>query len=80
MIEWEDSRQPEPGWTRLPGFEPLDICKCTSVGWLLYDGADKKVLAPNMGDIKDEHNIQACGIIHIPSSCVTRIIRVQEVE
>ena len=37
--------------------------KCPSVGWLIYDDADKKMLAPNMGEIEDEHNIQVRNIL-----------------
>lgn len=78
LVEWEDSRQPSAQWQLLRGFTPSDICRCTSVGWLVYDGVDKKVLAPNVGDIEDEHNMQASGLIHIPTRCVTRIARVSE--
>ena len=80
LVEWEDSRQPDPGWVHLAGADPGEISKCTSVGWLIYDGPEKKVLAPNMADIEDEQNIQVCGIIQIPASCVTRIVRVEESE
>jgi hypothetical protein len=73
LIEWEDSRQPIASWGRLSDFEEMQICKCVSVGFLLHDGAAQKVLAPNMADIEDKHNIQSSGVIHIPSKCVTRI-------
>lgn len=79
LIEWDDSRQPEPGWERQQGFQPRPVCRCASVGWLIYDGLDKEMLAPNMADIESEQNIQASGIIQIPSSCVTRVVRVEEV-
>jgi hypothetical protein len=78
LIEWEDSRQPTGAWSRLSGFKPADICRCASVGWLIYDGRDRKVLAPNMGDIGDEHNAQMSGTINIPASCITRIKAVRE--
>lgn len=73
LIEWEDSRQPIAGWMRLSEFDKLEVCKCVSVGFLLHDGEDQKVLAPNMADIEDKHNIQSSGIIHIPAKCVLRI-------
>jgi hypothetical protein len=79
LIEWEDSRQPTSEWVRLAGFKSAGICKCASVGFLIHDGVNKKVLASNMADIEDKHNIQASGIIHIPSKCVTRITRVEEI-
>lgn len=79
LIEWEDSRQPSGQWQRLAGFEPAGFCKCVSVGFLIHDGA-AKVLAPNMADIEDELNIQATGMINIPASCITRIVRIEEAE
>lgn len=78
LIEWEDSRQPIAGWAYVRDFAPVDNCRCTSVGWLVYDGLDKKVLAPNMGDIGDEHNVQLSGVIHIPARCVIRVKRITE--
>lgn len=80
LIEWLDSRQPAPAWIHLADFDAGHLCKCASVGWLLYDGEDKKVLAPNMADVENEHNIQGSGIIQIPSSCVTKIVLLEEVE
>lgn len=80
LIEWEDSRQPEPAWTRLSEFYPPPVARCVSVGWMIYDGEDTKMLTPNMADIKNENNIQGSGIIQIPTSCVTRVVRIEEIE
>lgn len=70
--------RPAPEWLYLKDFKPAEICKCVSVGFLLHDGPDKKVLAPNMANIEDEHSIQGSGIIHIPTRCVTRMVRIEE--
>ena len=80
LIEWEDSARPIPEWRHLSDFGHSGAIKCASVGWLLHDGEDKKVLAPNMGDVEDERNIQACGVIQIPTRCVTRIRRLEETD
>lgn len=80
LIEWEDSARPIPEWRYLSDFKASGPVKCASVGWLLYDGTDKKVLAPNMGEIESEHNIQACGVIMIPARAVTRVVRVKEID
>ena len=61
-------------------FSVGEICRCVSVGFLIHDGTDKKVLAPNMASIEDEHSIQACGVIHIPARCITRLVRVEELD
>lgn len=80
LIEWEDSARPIPEWRHLSEFAQSGVVKCASVGWLLHDGEDKKVLAPNMGDMDDEHNMQACGVIQIPTRCVTRVVLLEEKE
>lgn len=49
LVEWEDSMRPAPEWMYLRDFKAGDICKCVSVGFLVYDGEDKKVLAPQYG-------------------------------
>jgi hypothetical protein len=79
IIEWVDSRQPTQAWTRLLGFKPEGICQCVSVGFLVYDGEDYKVLAANMADVSSETDMQASGVINIPSACITRITPLEEV-
>lgn len=78
LIEWEDSRQPQAAWQHLAGYAAAETCKCASVGWLVYDGDDRKGLAPNVGDIGSEQGLQMSGVIHIPARCITRITRVVE--
>ena len=46
---------------------------------MVYDGEDQKVLAPNMADIEDKHNIQSSGAIHIPTKCILRVTPLIEV-
>ena len=77
MIEWEDSAQPAPAWRHLSDIPKPKGVRCASVGWLLHDGR-VKALAPNMGAIGDEMNIQASGVIEIPSRCVVRVHRLRE--
>ena len=80
LIEWEDSAQPIPGWTYLSDFDKPNVISCASVGWLIHDGNSVKALAPNMGELGEAQNIQASGIIRIPTSCITRIVRLRETE
>ena len=63
LIEWEDSRQPVASWQRLNEFIKLDVCKCVSVGFLISDDDEQKVLAPNMADIESKDNIQTSGVM-----------------
>lgn len=74
-----DSRQPNGAWKHVAGDHGWVPVKCASVGWLVADDEQKKVLAPNMGDIDDASNIQLSGEIVIPTSCVIAVKRLLEV-
>ncbi len=79
LVEWDDSRRPAPEWVWLREFAPAAPCKCASVGWLIHDGEDSKALAPNTANLNDgDDDAQACGVIHIPARCITRIVRLAE--
>ena len=78
MIEWEDSRLPESNWIFLSTFTPGSTVRCVSAGWMIHDGQDMKVLAPNMGDINDEE-VQISGVIRIPSRCILEITALNEI-
>lgn len=78
MIEWVDSRQPTAGWQRLREFDAPDVNACVSVGWLVHDGRTMKAIAANMADIESSENMQASGVIEIPTRCITRIKSLKE--
>lgn len=46
-------------------------CDCVSVGFLIQDDDEVKLLAPNVGDIAE--NMQATGAITIPAAAITAI-------
>lgn len=79
VTEWEDSRKPDGAWKHLSGTHTWDSVKCASVGWLVVGDREKKVLAPNMGDIDDASNTQMSGGIFIPTSCALRVSHLNEV-
>lgn len=79
IIEWMDSRRPDGAWKYLSGNQEWEACKCISVGFLVADDADKKVLAPNMADIDSASDMQLAGEIVIPTSCVISINQLEEV-
>lgn len=79
LIEWVDSRRPNPNWQRLAGFKPDDPAECVSVGFLVGDGEKTKSLAPNIADIGDDDNMSMSGVIHIPACCIKRIVPLEEV-
>ena len=78
LVEWVDSRSPKSNWQRLSEMEDSVSCRCVSVGFLLRNGKDTKVLAPNMADIDSPDNLQASGIIVIPTKSVTAIKNLEE--
>lgn len=76
LIEWVDSGQPIPGWQWLADLDPRRAHKCVSVGFLVQDDEQTKVLAPNLGSSNgDEEWDQASGLFTIPTAAVTKIER-----
>lgn len=68
LVEWLDSRQPDPGWQRTRDVSG-GACECRSVGWLLKDGKKVKVLAMSAADDFD----QVSGVVRIPTRCVVKM-------
>lgn len=77
LIKWEDSRQPVSNWKWASDFDDASPIMCFSVGWLIKDTKEIKLLAPNMGDRQDD-GAQVSGVIQIATSCVKRISRIKE--
>ena len=75
-IEWLDSGQPIPGWQWLDGLDRRCPHRCVSVGFLVQDDEQTKVIAPNLGSSGGgEEWDQASGLITIPAQAVTKIER-----
>lgn len=75
-IEWVDSGQPIPGWQWLSELGERRPHKCVSVGFLVQDDEQTKVLAPNLGASNgDDEWDQASGLFTIPTAAVTKIER-----
>ena len=72
MIEWEDSARPVSAWQWVENYQEPEIVACLSVGYVIAETKRAIALAPNLGDITQE-KIQACGIIRIPRSAITRM-------
>lgn len=53
--------------------------KCVTVGWLLTDGPDAKVICQSMADIEADE-MQAGGVMVIPACCVVSIVGLEEAE
>jgi hypothetical protein len=75
LIEWRDSFGCSVHWEPLdppPDAKPL---LCRSVGWLVQDGLDCKVVVPHITD-GDHANApqKGCGDMAIPTVAITRMI------
>lgn len=73
LIEWMDSRQPEPSWQRLDDIEHLESCTCLSVGFVVQETKKEIVLAPNIADMEDNEPAQGSGFITIPLCAVKSV-------
>lgn len=65
IVEWEDSRQSDPKWQWIDDFEPLGICICTTIGYLIKITADALYISQSITD-----DGQMAGIITIPLCCI----------
>jgi hypothetical protein len=50
--------------------------RCRSVGWLIHDGRDAKVVAPHIGD-EDHGELQRNGEMTIPACAIKRMRRIR---
>ena len=76
LIEWVDSGQPVPGWQWLSELKAGTPHRCISVGFLVQDDTQTKVIAPNLAASEgDKDWDQASGLMTIPTAAVVKIVR-----
>ena len=80
IIRWQDSAQPMASWQYLSALPPTRPIECATVGWLLKDDDDIKVICQSVGDLENPKNAQASGIMTIPARCVLSIEKLTEEE
>lgn len=73
QIEWLDSILAVPGWENLAKYEPFKVCKCVSVGFLVYDGKITTGIAQSLADLDDQKNTQIAGVMYIPTVSISKI-------
>ena len=73
IIRWQDSAQPLSSWQYLSALPRTRPIECATVGWLLKDDDDIKVICQSVGDLDNPKNAQASGIMTIPARCVISI-------
>lgn len=74
MIEWVDSYGGTTGWKVLDDCTP-DVLVCRSVGWLLHDTDECKVVVPHLVQPSEATRIaeQGRGDMTIPTPAVLRM-------
>ena len=74
LVEWIDSLGCSQTWQEIKEIDPkLPICR--SVGWLLHDSEECKVLIPHLIDSGyDDIPPQACGDMAIPACSIRSIV------
>ena len=74
LIEWLDSYGCSSEWQTLENSRPKPLV-CHSVGWLLYNGDDCKVVVPHISDPQNRDiPAQGCGDMTIPSQAIIRTV------
>ena len=77
LVEWVDSLGCSSEWQRIKVHNPRPL-RCRSVGWLLHDGEDCKVIIPHMSsEDQPEIDPQGCGDMTIPSQSILTIKDIQ---
>lgn len=73
LIEWIDSHSGR-GWQALDDIKAnASPVRCRSVGWLVADTKDTKVLVPHLSGVDDEGvRPYGTGDIAIPRRCIVR--------
>lgn len=74
MVTWEDSHALSGvGWMYLDGEYTTAPRVIYSVGWLVHDGDDTKIVVPHRNEETDKYVAQGAGVISIPTRCVVRV-------
>jgi hypothetical protein len=78
IVRWQDSAHPISSWRHLSDLPRTRAIECATVGWLLKDDDEVKVVCQSVGDLESPLNAQASGIMTIPTRCVLSIERLTE--
>jgi len=74
FVEWLDSYGCSSTWQSIENCNPQAMV-CYSVGWLLHDGKDCKVIVPHITDPNSNVvNRQGCGDMTIPVRAILRLV------
>ena len=74
LVEWLDAHSGR-GWQDVAQIErAAEPLYCRSVGWLVFESKDCKVLVPHVaGERNGEVMLQGCGDMTIPTSAIVKM-------
>ena len=73
LVEWVDSYGCSASWQSLAESTPAPMV-CRSVGWLLHDTTDWKVIVPHLSDANHQNTEQqGCGDMTIPTRSILSV-------
>jgi hypothetical protein len=75
IIEWEDSRRPNPSWQWIEDFAPQEVCICKTIGYLIKSTNKALYVAQSITD-----DNQMAGVITIPWKSVIRKAIISDIE
>lgn len=79
LIEWVDSFGCSASWQTI-NVESVSPLVCRSVGWLVYESGDCKVIVPHVTDKDSSIAQQGCGDMTIPTKAILRVVRLKPEE
>jgi hypothetical protein len=77
LIEWEDSHS-SGAWQSIGDSIEDRALICRSVGWLVLDGENAKVVAPHLNEQEPGVPLQGGGVMTIPARAVLRMVNLAE--
>lgn len=74
LVEWLDSHSGR-GWQTTEQLQQSAIpLYCRSVGWLVAEREDCKIIVPHIaGEKNGDMMLQGCGDLTIPTACIERV-------
>lgn len=70
MIEWSDASRLSDGWMNVSEVPDAYLHKCVTVGFVISENKDGKILVPTIGDIEHPGNSHTYGGMLIPRKAI----------
>ena len=72
MVEWVDASRLSNGWMNLDAVPDPYLHRCVTVGFLIAENEQGKILVPTVTNLEYDDNKQTYGGMMIPASAVIR--------